>query len=46
MGASLNAVMRNASWRDTRSFATDYHKTVENPGCVQRVILETTNNIS
>ena len=46
MGASLNAVMSNASWKDARSFVTNYHKTIEDPGHVQRAILDTTNNIS
>ena len=41
MGASLNAIMRNASWRDAKSFAVHYHKTIEDPGEVQRAILDT-----
>ena len=39
MGASLNAVMRNASWKDAKSFARHYHKTIEDPGEAQRAIL-------
>lgn len=39
LGANLNAIMRNASWRDARSFATYYHKNVEDPGAVQKAIL-------
>lgn len=39
LGASLNAIMRNASWRDSKSFAKYYHKTVEDPGVVQRLLL-------
>ena len=45
MGASLNAVMRNASWRDARSFAVHYHKNIEDRGLVQRAILDTANNV-
>ena len=44
MGASLNAVMRNASWRDAHNLAIHYHKTIEDPDQVQRAILETNNN--
>ena len=40
MGANLNAIMRNASWRDTQSFAKFYHKSIEDPGEVQRTILK------
>ena len=43
MGMSLNAVLRNASWKDAKSFARFYHKTIENPGAVQRAILDTAN---
>lgn len=45
MGVSLNAIMRNASWRDARTFAVHYHKDVTDPGRVQRAILETANNV-
>lgn len=44
MGASLNAVMRNASWRDARSFAVYYHKTIEDRSQAQRAILATVDN--
>ena len=40
MGANLNAIMRNASWRDAKSFAIHYHKNIEDPGMVQRKILD------
>lgn len=40
MGASLTAIMRNASWKDARSFAVFYNKTINDPGQVQRAILE------
>ena len=43
MGASLNAIMRNASWRHAKSFAVHYHKTVDDPGEVQRAILHRRN---
>ena len=44
MGASLNAIMRNASWKDAKSFAVHYHKTIEDPGEAQRAILNTVGN--
>lgn len=40
MGASLTAIMRNASWKDARSFAVYYNKTIIDPGHVQRAILD------
>ena len=36
--------MRNASWRDSKSFAKFYHKSVEDPGKVQRTILRSVRN--
>lgn len=45
MGVNLNAIMRNASWRDARSFAVHYHKDIVDRGRVQRAILDTTNNV-
>ena len=39
MGASLNAIMRNASWRDAKSFAVHYHKSLDDPSEAQRAIL-------
>ena len=39
MGANLNAIMRNASWKDAKSFAMFYNKTISDPGKVQRAIL-------
>ena len=32
MGANLNAIMKNASWKDARSFAMFYNKTIDDPG--------------
>lgn len=40
MGASLNAIMRNASWKDARSFAVFYNKTINDPAQVQRAVLD------
>lgn len=45
MGANLNAIMRNASWRHAKSFAIHYHKDVEDRGQVQRAVLETANHV-
>jgi transposase-like protein len=45
MGANINAILRNASWRDAKSFAVHYHKTIEDPGAVQRAVLDTANNV-
>ena len=39
MGANLNAIMRNASWRDSKSFAKYYHTSIEDLGETQRLIL-------
>ena len=39
MGASLNAIMRNASWKDAKSFAIHYHKSLDDPSEAQRAIL-------
>lgn len=44
MGVSLNAIMRNASWRDAKTFAVHYHKDISDRGQVQRAILDTANN--
>lgn len=43
MGANLNAIMRNASWKDARSFALYYNKTINDPGQAQRAVLEPAN---
>ena len=43
MGASLNAIMRNACWRDAKSFGIYYHKNIEDPAAVQRAILDGRN---
>ena len=40
MGASLNAIMRNASWRDAKSFAVHYHKSLDDPSEAQKAILK------
>lgn len=39
LGASLNAIMRNASWKDSKSFARHYHKSLESPDTVQNILL-------
>ena len=39
--ANINAIMRNASWRNSKSLAKYYHKSVEDPGEIQRTILRT-----
>ena len=40
VGANLNAIMRNASWKDTQSFAMFYHKSLDDPGEFRRLILK------
>ena len=40
MGANINAIMKNASWKDARSFAVFYNKTINDPGKVQRAVLD------
>ena len=40
MGANLNAIMRNMSWKDARSFAVFYNKSINDPRKVQRAVLD------
>ena len=40
MGANINAIMTNASWKDARLFAVFYNKTICDPRRVQRAVLE------
>lgn len=38
-GTNLNAIMRNAGWRNAKTFARFYHKTIETTNMVQASIL-------
>ena len=40
VGANINAIMKNASWKDARSFAVFYNKTICDPGRVQKAVLD------
>ena len=43
MGANINAIMKNASWKDAKSFAVFYNKTINDPARVQRKVLDRAN---
>ena len=40
LGVNLNCIMKQASWRDAKSLAVHYHKTIVNPAEMQKRVLQ------